>query len=212
MRVVNKIVLASLNPHKFLEFRSLLAQYPQVELMSLEGLIRNASKIDSVETHGSYVENALAKARIANKGCHYPTLADDSGLEVVALQGRPGVKTRRYATAKAGQSQDAANMEKLLSELQGKPESERQARFVATLALCLEGISFHATGILEGTIATAPRCTQGFGYDPIFIPKGSNRTLAEMSETEKNAISHRALALQELMAIARARTIQFAKP
>jgi len=212
MRVVNKIVLASLNPHKFLEFRSLLAQYPQVELLSLEGLIRNARKIDSVETHDSYVENALAKARLANKGCHYPCLADDSGLEVSALGGRPGVKTRRYATAKAGQSQDAANMEKLLGELQGKPESERQARFVATLALCIEGISFHATGILEGTIAQFPRGANGFGYDPIFIPKGHNRTLAEMTDAEKNSISHRALALQELMALARARDIQFARP
>jgi XTP/dITP diphosphohydrolase len=212
MRVVNKIVLATLNPHKFLEFRSLLAQYPQVELLSIEGLIRNARKIDSVETHDNYVENALAKARLANKGCHFPCLADDSGLEVSALGGRPGVRTRRYSTAKAGQSQDVANIEKLLGELQGKPESERQARFVATLALAIEGISFHATGILEGTIAQCPRGANGFGYDPIFIPKGQNRTLAEMTDAEKNSISHRALALQELMSLARARDIQFARP
>ncbi len=212
MRVVNKVVLASLNPHKFLEFRALFAQYPQIELLSVEGLIRNAGKIDLVETHDTYVENATAKARLANKGCHFPCLADDSGLEVVALGGRPGVKTRRYAVAKAGQSQDSANIEKLLGELRGKPESERQARFVATLALCLEGISFHATGILEGTIAESPRGRNGFGYDPIFIPKGQNRTLAEMTDAEKNSISHRALALQELIAIARARDIQFARP
>ena len=212
MRVVNKIVLASLNPHKFLEFRSLLSVYPEVELLSVEGLIRNANKLDTVETHQSYLENALAKARLANQGCHYPSLADDSGLEVIALQGRPGVKSRRYATAKAGQSQDQANVQKLLEELQNKPESERQARFVATLALSLEGISLHATGILEGTIAQAPRGNHGFGYDPIFIPKGSNRTLAEMTEAEKNTISHRALALKELMNIARARNIQFARP
>ncbi|MBU6374567.1 MAG: RdgB/HAM1 family non-canonical purine NTP pyrophosphatase [Bdellovibrionales bacterium] len=212
MRVVNKIVLASLNPHKFLEFRSLLSHYPEVELLSVEGLIRNAGKLDSVETHPSYLENALAKSRLANQGCHYPCLADDSGLEVISLQGRPGVKSRRYALPKAGQSQDHANVQKLLEELQGKPESERQARFVATLALSLEGISLHAAGILEGTIAQSPRGTHGFGYDPIFIPKGSNRTLAEMTDAEKNSISHRAVALKELMTIARARNIQFARP
>ena len=128
MRVVNQIVLASLNPHKFLEFKALLASYPPLELLSVEGLIRNAASIDKVEVHDNYVANALAKARLANQGCHYPALADDSGLEVLALQGRPGVRTRRYATAKPGQSQDAANIEKLLDELKGKPESERQAR------------------------------------------------------------------------------------
>lgn len=212
MRVVNKIVLASLNPHKFEEFEALLTQYPDLELMSVSGLIRNAAKIDLVETHDTYLANAMAKARLANQGAHYPTLADDSGLEVLGLEGRPGVRTRRYATAKAGQSQDAANIEKLLKELQGRPETDRQARFVATLALCLEGISLHATGVLEGTIAEAPRGEHGFGYDPIFIPKGSNRTLAEMNESEKNAISHRSKALQELMSLARARGIQFAKP
>ena len=113
MRALNKIVLASQNPHKFLEFKALFAQFPQVELLSLEGLIRNAGKIDAVETHESYAENALAKARIANRACHFPCLADDSGLEVPSLGGRPGVRTRRYATPKAGQSQDAANIEKL---------------------------------------------------------------------------------------------------
>ena len=212
MRALNKIVLASQNPHKFLEFKALFAQFPQVELLSLEGLIRNAGKIDAVETHESYAENALAKARIANRACHFPCLADDSGLEVPSFGGRPGVRTRRYATPKAGQSQDAANIEKLLGELQGRPESDRQARFVATLAICIEGISFHATGILEGTIAPSPRGEGGFGYDPIFIPRGQGLTLAEMTATEKNRISHRAQALRELMSIARENGIQFARP
>jgi XTP/dITP diphosphohydrolase len=212
MRVVNKIVLASLNPHKLIEFRDLFSNNAQIELLSPEGLIRNASKLDQVETHDTYRDNALAKSRLANKGCHYPALADDSGLEVLALDGKPGVKTRRFAQPRPGQSQDQANIEKLLSELQSKAPDERQARFVATLALSIEGLSFCATGILEGSIASAPRGTQGFGYDPIFIPKGSTRTLAEMSENEKNEISHRALALRELMTIAQAKNIQFAKP
>jgi XTP/dITP diphosphohydrolase len=212
MRVCNQIVLASLNPHKFLEFRSLLAQHPEFELLSIEGLIRNADKLDLVETHDNYLDNATAKARLANRGCHYPCLGDDSGLEVEALGGRPGVKTRRYAAAKPGQSQDQANIEKLLSELQGKSAAERQARFVATLSLVIEGVSISATGVLEGTIADSPRGTHGFGYDPIFIPKGSSLTLAEMSTQDKNGISHRARALGELLMIAKAKGIQFSKP
>ncbi len=212
MRVCNQIVLASMNPHKFLEFRSLLAQHPEFELLSIEGLIRNADKLDLVETHDNYLDNATAKARLANRGCHYPCLGDDSGLEVEALGGRPGVKTRRYATAKPGQSQDQANIEKLLSELQGKSAAERQARFVATLSLVIEGVSISATGVLEGTIADSPRGTHGFGYDPIFIPKGSSLTLAEMSTQDKNGISHRARALGELLMIAKAKGIQFSKP
>lgn len=212
MRVVNQIVLASTNSHKYLEFKSLLSQYPQVELLSMEGLIRNADRVGQVEIHSSYLENALAKARLANRGAHYPTLADDSGLEVEALQGRPGVRSRRYAIARAGQSQDQANIEKLLGELRDKPESQRKARFVAAVALCIEGISFHASGVLNGTIASVPRGRSGFGYDPVFIPEGSNRTLAEMTETEKNSISHRALALKQLMLLAHEKDIRFAKP
>jgi len=212
MRVCNKIVLASLNPHKFMEFRSLVGQYPGLELMSVEGLIRNADKLDAVETHDNYLQNSMAKARLANRASHYPSMGDDSGLEVATLDGRPGVRTRRYATPKAGQSQDQANIEKLLAELQGKPASQRQARFVTTLSLVIEGISFSATGILEGAIAEGPRGANGFGYDPIFIPSGSQVTLAEMSATEKNALSHRGRALQELMLMAKAKGIQFAKP
>lgn len=210
MRVCNTIVLASLNPHKFLEFKDLFAQYPELEILSVEGLIRNPDKLDLVETHDNYLANSMAKARLANRASHYPSLGDDSGLEVAALDGRPGVRTRRYASPKPGQSQDQANIEKLLSELHGK--SNRQARFVATLSLVIEGVSFSATGVLEGTIAEGPRGAGGFGYDPIFIPKGSQLTLAEMSATEKNSISHRGRAVQELMLMAKARGIQFAKP
>jgi XTP/dITP diphosphohydrolase len=212
MRVCNQIVLASMNPHKFLEFRSLLSQHPEFELLSIEGLIRNADKLDLVETHDNYLDNATAKARLANRGCHYPCLGDDSGLEVQALGGRPGVRTRRYSSPKEGQSQDQANIEKLLSELQGKTGSERQARFVATLSLVIEGVSISATGVLEGTIADSPRGTHGFGYDPVFIPKGSQLTLAEMSTQDKNSISHRGRALSELLMMAKAKGIQFSKP
>ncbi len=212
MRVCNKILVASQNPHKFLEFRALFAAHPEVELMSAEGIIRNPEKLDFVENFETYAENAAEKARLANHASHYPSLSDDSGLEVEALGGKPGVRSRRFAIPKAGVSQDQANIEKLLTELKGKPASERRARFVATLCLCIEGISVQATGILEGTIAEVPRGTNGFGYDPVFIPQGSQKTFAEMTDAEKNAISHRARAVQELMLQVRAKGISIAKP
>jgi XTP/dITP diphosphohydrolase len=126
------------------------------------------------------------------------------------------VKSARFAKAPSGAKlsrieQDKANIELLLSELK-KSGGSREARFVTTLALLVEGILVHATGVLEGTIAEGPRGANGFGYDPIFVPKGSQKTLAEMTENEKNAISHRARAVQELLAQIKARGIVLAKP
>jgi XTP/dITP diphosphohydrolase len=210
MRLSNQIVLATLNRDKFEEFRTLFSAYPDVDLFMAEHFLRNPSKLGLVENHNTYVENAVAKARLANQGTHYPSLADDSGLEVDGLEGKPGVRSHRYAVAKAGQSQDQANIDKLLSELgQGK---SRSARFVCTLALVIEGLMIDATGVLEGTITDSPRGTNGFGYDPVFIPKGSSRTFAEMTDAEKNMISHRAKALHELMAKVKNHGIVFAKP
>jgi XTP/dITP diphosphohydrolase len=160
-------------------------------------------------TYDTYLENALAKARFVNQGAHYPSLADDSGLEVEALGGKPGVRSHRYASPKAGLTQDEANTQLMLKELAGK---SRTAKFTCTLAFLVEGILMHATGTLEGTIAEAPRGTHGFGYDPIFIPKGSSKTLAEMTQAEKNAISHRAVALRLLMDQVRQNGIVIAKP
>ena len=216
MRLANRIVLATTNPDKFKEFSALFRTYPDLELIPADSVLRNPEKLGFVERHDTYVENSIAKARLANHGCHYPVLADDSGIEVSALGGRPGVKSFRYAQVKGRTlsriEQNRANNELLLSELKGRTGDERKARFVTTLALCMEGILIHATGTLEGTIADAPRGDQGFGYDSIFIPTGSNRTLAEMTENEKNAISHRGKALQELMLQVKARGIVFVKP
>ena len=122
---------------------------------------------------------------------------------------KPGVRSHRYATPKAGISQDEANTQLLLTELGSK---SRNARFVCTLALLVEGIMIHATGTLEGTIIDKPRGDEGFGYDPIFVPKGSNKTLAEMSLEEKNGISHRTLAVRELMTQVKNHGVVFAKP
>src|SRR5690606_7017449 len=109
------------------------------------------------------------------------------------------IRSARYAIAKAGVSQDEANREKLLEALKGVPHAQRDARFVAHLALTIEGITITASGSLEGKITEAPRGNLGFGYDSIFIPKGFEKTLAEMKPSEKNKISHRAIALTELM-------------
>jgi XTP/dITP diphosphohydrolase len=210
MRIANKIVLASTNREKFEEMRALLAAYPEIELVPAEDIIRNSGNLRFAERYDTYLENAVAKARLANSGAHYPCLADDSGLEVEGLNGKPGVRSHRFATPKAGLSQDQANTEFLLSEL-GSGKS-RNARFVCTLVLVIEGIMSEATGTLEGTIIDQPRGAHGFGYDPVFVPTGSTKTLAEMTNYEKNALSHRAKALHELMARVKSHGIVFAKP
>jgi XTP/dITP diphosphohydrolase len=210
MRLSNIVLLASTNRDKFDEFSNLLKAYPEIELAPATQYIRNAQKLSLVENYPSYLENAVAKARLANHAAHYPALADDSGLEVEALGGKPGVRSHRYAIPKAGISQDQANVDLLLSEL--KTAQTRSARFVCTLALVIEGILLHSTGILEGSIADSPRGTNGFGYDPVFIPKGQSKTLAEMTSAEKNAISHRSLALHDLMKQVKAHGLTFAKP
>jgi XTP/dITP diphosphohydrolase len=210
MRQVNRIVLATTNRDKFEEFQLIFALHGEVELLSADQIVRNADKLGFAERYDTYVENASAKARLANMGCHYPTLADDSGLEVESLGGKPGVRSHRYASPKAGVSQDDANNQLLLSEL-GR-ERSRNARFVCSLVLCIEGITLQGTGTIDGTILTEPRGGTGFGYDPLFVPKGATKTFAEMTATEKNAISHRARAVQALMEQVKGHGIVFAKP
>jgi XTP/dITP diphosphohydrolase len=123
MRLSHTLVLASNNRGKFEEFRTLLAAYPELELAPASAFMRNSEQLAFVERFDTYAENAIAKARFANRGCHYPALADDSGLEVEGLDGKPGVRSHRYApppTVAAGQnplSQDQANMNKLLLDL-----------------------------------------------------------------------------------------------
>lgn len=209
MRLSNTIVLASSNREKFEEFKALFSAYPEIEIIPADRIIVNVGKLGFVETYQTYTENAVAKARVAGAACHFPVLADDSGLEVDGLEGRPGARSARFAPPQAGLTQDQANTQLLLRELGNKP---RQARFVCSLVLLVEGIMIRSTGILEGTIAEAPRGTNGFGYDPVFIPRGTSRTLAEMTDGEKNSISHRAKALHEMMNQVKAHGIVFAKP
>ena len=212
MRASNTIVLASTNRHKFEEFESLFKKYPELTIAPVQDYIRNADKLALVETSFDYKENAMAKARACNHGCHYPSLADDSGLEVMVLEGRPGARSARFAIPKLGQTQDQANILKLLEELKDVPAAQRTARFVCHLALVMEGTLFQSVGILEGTIGFEPRGVEGFGYDSIFIPRGLDKTMAELTPNQKNKISHRAHAVEQLMNEIIAKEIVIAKP
>ncbi len=212
MRKASGIVLASNNRHKLEEFSALFKPYPGIKIYPADDFISNANKLGLVETSDRYMDNALAKARTCNHACHYPSLADDSGLEVDALQGGPGVRSHRFAIPKHGQTQDQANCELLLNKLDGLPPEKRAARFICHLALVMEGLSIHAVGVCEGTIALKKSGDGGFGYDPLFIPTGESKSFAELGPEFKNAHSHRALALRNLMFELQARGISLAKP
>lgn len=146
------------------------------------------------ETGDTFADNALLKARAACNATGLPALADDSGLEVAALQGAPGVHSARFAPGS-----DAARYEKLLAMLEGVPDGERAARFVSAIALVTpEGEEQVVHGVCEGRIGRAPRGDGGFGYDPVFyLPDG--RSMAELTREEKNAISHRGRALRRML-------------
>ena len=195
-----KIVLASGNPGKLRELGELLGPLgigvvPQIAF----GLTTPP------ETGTTFRENALLKARFAARQTGLPALADDSGIEVDALRGRPGVYSARYAGEGAS---DEDNLHKLLGELDGVPESERGARYRCVVALVRgpdDPDPLIAEGTWEGRIARARRGAGGFGYDPIFVPRDSARTAAELSAVEKNAVSHRGQALHALAALAASR-------
>ncbi|MCH1908604.1 RdgB/HAM1 family non-canonical purine NTP pyrophosphatase [Stenotrophomonas acidaminiphila] len=187
------LVLASHNAGKLAEMREILADLPlQVTSAAELGLG------DVEETGLTFVENALLKARAACQATGLPALADDSGLIVDALGGAPGLYSARYAGVPGNA---AANNAKLLEAMAGIPDGERGARFYAVIVLLR-----HATdpqpliceGRWEGRITHAPRGTHGFGYNPVFLDERHGLTAAEMEPALKNAISHRALALQQL--------------
>ncbi len=190
-----RIVLATSNAGKLREFAALLAP------LHLQVVSQQQLGISSAEETGtSFEENALLKARHASGVSSLPALADDSGLEVDGLQGEPGVYSARYAGPNAS---DAANLEKLLCELARRPDVARTARYrcvVAFVRSAEDAAPILAQGQWEGQITLSPKGTGGFGYDPAFIPAGFDCTVAEMSTAHKNQLSHRALALQALLA------------
>lgn len=155
------------------------------------------------ETGLSFIENAILKARHAAAETGLPALADDSGLEVDALNGAPGIYSARYAGMDGN---DAANNAKLLHALSDVPADQRTARFRCAIALlrhAADPMPLIATGTWEGRVLEAPRGANGFGYDPLFLPHGLERTSAELDKAEKNTLSHRARALQQLIALLR---------
>lgn len=183
-----KLVLATRNRHKLVEIRDIFG-HAGVELVS----VSDFPGLQDVEEDGDTFEaNARKKAVAVATAAGVWAMADDSGLEVDALGGAPGVRSARYA----GEPVDyAANNRKLLQELQGA--AERRARFRCVIALASpDGACRTVQGSCEGTIAEAGRGEQGFGYDPLFVPDGYARTFAEMDAGEKNRISHRSVALK----------------
>jgi len=190
-----KLVLATANAGKQREFEALLAP------LGMQLVLQSALGIDSVaETGATFESNALLKARHAAARSGLPALADDSGLEVDALGGRPGVWSARYAGATAT---DADNNAQLLSELAGLPPERRRARYRCVLALvrsAADAAPLFASGSWEGRIGTRPAGRAGFGYDPLFVPEGHDVTAAELPAAQKNALSHRGRALAALVA------------
>lgn len=184
-----KLVFATQNLNKLKEIQMLLP--PAIRLLSLQDL-NFAGDIE--ETADDLAGNALLKARFIYGKFGMDCFADDTGLEVEALHGAPGVYSARYA----GEDQNAENnMQKLLAELDGV--TGRNAAFKTVIALILDGKEFLFEGVVKGSITLAKRGTGGFGYDPVFMPEGTGKTFAEMSAAEKNAISHRARAVNKLV-------------
>ena len=192
---MTRAVLASSNPGKLRELASLLAP------LSLQLVAQSELGIHPAEETGTtFIENALLKAHHAARHARLPALADDSGLEVDALGGRPGVRSARFAGV--GTS-DEQNLRQLLAELEDVPEGYRQARYQCVIVWVRsvgDQAPLIAHGTWEGSIARAPRGGGGFGYDPVFIPAGGQRSAAELTAAEKNTVSHRAQALRELVA------------
>jgi XTP/dITP diphosphohydrolase len=185
------IILATNNLHKIRELKTLLA-LPGVEFRTL-GELEGAPSLR--EDGSSFRDNALQKARVVNSATGVPSLADDSGLEVFYLNGRPGVFSARYAGVN---STDALNNEKLLAEMRGVAPRRRRAQFRAVLAFVDGAKEIITEGICQGTLGESERGTNGFGYDPIFIPDGFARTYAELTAEEKNRISHRSHAARRM--------------
>lgn len=190
---MNNILIATKNKGKVGEFKALFNTY-NIEIKSLDDLERNIPDVE--ETGTTFKENARLKAEEISALLNCPVIADDSGLVIDALDGRPGVYSARYAGEPRS---DKRNNDKVLSELENVSEADRTARFVCVLALAIPGEeTLFKTGICEGSIGFKPVGSNGFGYDPIFIPNGYAQTLAELSNEEKNAMSHRFHALKKL--------------
>jgi XTP/dITP diphosphohydrolase len=193
MAFPERIASASRNAHKLREIGRICADWPVgwVTMDTHEG-----PWPDVEEPHDTYLENALVKAREVAAALGVPAVADDSGIEVDALDGAPGPRSARYAGEDAA---DADNLRAMLRALEAVPGPARTARYRCVAAVAWpDGREVWAEGSCEGTLETAPRGSGGFGYDPAFVPEGSDRTMAELAEAEKDRISHRGRAFRSL--------------
>ncbi len=184
------LVFATHNQHKVHEIRAIAG--PQWNIVCLSDL---GCTEEIPETADTLQGNALQKAQFVYDRFHVNCFADDTGLEIEALNGRPGIYSARYA---GEQCSFLDNMNKVLSEMEGL--TNRKACFKTVIALILDDQTYYFEGRIDGTIIENPRGDAGFGYDPVFVPDGYNKTFAEMDETEKNRISHRGLAIAKLLA------------
>lgn len=186
---MTRVVLATRNPHKVVELRRILGDAP-IDLLSG----RDLDLPEVEETGDTFAANALLKASACAQATGLPAVADDSGLEVDALGREPGVRSARYA---GDPGDDDANLRLVLARLGER--RDRAARFVCVAALVTpDGHQITERGVMEGTLTTAPRGEGGFGYDPIFVAAGEQRTNAELTPDEKDAISHRGAAFRAL--------------
>ena len=184
-----RFVLATRNPHKIEEVRRILTPLLDIELLP-------APDLDVAETGVTFAGNALLKAQAIAAATGLSAIADDSGLCVDALNGMPGVLSARWG---GRHGDDRANLDLLLAQLAQVPDGRRGAAFVCAAAVVVPGGTERvAEGRVDGTLVRTPRGEAGFGYDPIFVPDGENRTTAEMSAEEKDALSHRGRAFRAL--------------
>jgi XTP/dITP diphosphohydrolase len=194
MPLPGRIALATHNRHKLRELERICADWP-VEWVSVENH-DPAAFPDVDETGDTYLENAALKARGVAAALGMPAVSDDSGIEVDGLGGRPGPRSARYAGEHAS---DEQNLQALIQAIRGVPASGRTARYRCVAAVALpDGRLEHAEGVCEGTLRTARAGSGGFGYDPIFVPVGWDETMAELTDEQKDRISHRGRAFRAL--------------
>jgi len=184
-----KLVFATNNIHKLQELQLLLGK--RFELLSLKDIGCYEELSEDQETLKG---NALQKAMYVYKNYNYPCFADDTGLEIDALDGAPGVYSARYA---GDEKNSEANMDKVLGQMD--KIKNRKARFRTVIALIIDGSEKYFEGVVEGEIIRGKRGTNGFGYDPVFVPAGYSQTFAEMDISDKNSISHRGMAVRKLV-------------
>ena len=193
MTVPARLAVASRNEHKLREIARICASWP-VQWVTVQNDPREWPDVE--ETGDTYLENALLKAHAVAAALDLPAVADDSGIEVDALGGAPGPRSARYAGEDAT---DERNLRQLLSAIKGVPGGGRTARYRCVAALATpDGDETHAEATCEGALIAKPRGDRGFGYDPIFVPAGWDRTMAELTDEEKDRISHRGRAFRAL--------------